>query len=880
MKQRGIASFFGAGKAENAPSKPRLASVTPGKSAKTASQHGSAAVLKDVNSSGIKRAREDGGQSTAGALPEQSGKGKLRRIQKGSAAANTASVQQAADLIDDETPEVLTTADAEPATSSDNGAALSADQPAASPRQGRTKADKATASKAPAKTKKAASPRNKPAKEASPPQHGGSEVEVSHSDAEEQQPQASSSLHAGSESEGVQEVESKPAKAKAKPTKKPVLPDSVRAVQKVEGVGLGALAAAGKHGKFELEKLATWKAGQPVPFAFLADTFEAIAEESKRLVITSLLVNCFRTIIATTPEDLLATVYLCTNQVAPSHEGIELGIGDATLIKALAAATGRQESLIKKQYGESGDLGIVASAARANQRTMYQPAPLTIPSVLKTFKEIASTEGSKSMEKKKGLIQKLVVASRNNETGYIMRALQGKLRIGLAEQTVLVALAQAVLLHKQGDKDKGKLAGQLEESAQIVKYVYSQCPSYDQLVPALLNHPISELKQRVAFVVGVPVKPMLAKPTMGVSEVLDKFQDIEFTCEYKYDGERAQVHISEGGKVSIYSRNSENNTSKYPDLAADVPKLLKEGCSSVVLDCEAVAYDRVTKKILPFQVLSTRARKDVKVADIKVQVCLYAFDCLFLNGKVLVDRPLTERREALYSAISEKPGELFYATAKTSRELEELSTFLNEAVNVGTEGLIVKTLDSTYEPSKRSAHWLKLKKDYLEGVGDTFDLVPIGAWYGKGKRTGVFGAFLLAIYNENTEEYQTISKIGTGFSEEQLKELADLLRPLTIKEPRSYYRYGETLVPDVWFEPKVVWEVKAADLSISPVHQAAAGMADAVKGISIRFPRLVRVRDDKNPEQATGAEQVVEWYQKQPHVQGNKTAKAADDDEY
>lgn len=882
MKQRGIASFFGAGKAENAPCTTKVASATPGRSAKTASQQGSAEVLKDVNSSGIKRAREDIRQSAAGALPEQPVKGKLKRIRKGSAAANDAIVQQADDLIDDEiAAEVPSIADAEPASSSGNDAALSGDQPTASPEQGKTKAGKATASKAPAKARKAASPRKKPAKAALALEQVASDVEVSLSDAEEQQPQASSSLQAGSDSEGAEEVKSKPAKAKAKPTKKPVLPDSVRAVQKVEGVGLGALAAAGKHGKFELEKLATWKAGQPVPFAFLADTFEAIAEESKRLIITSLLVNCFRAIIATTPADLLPTVYLCTNQVAPSHEGIELGIGDATLIKALAAATGRQESWIKKQYDESGDLGTVASAARATQRTMFQPSPLTIPGVLKTFKEIASTEGSKSMDKKKGLIQKLVVGSRNNETGYIMRALQGKLRIGLAEQTVLVALAQAVLLHRQGDKDKGgKLAGQLEESAQIVKYVYSQCPSYDQLVPALLNHPISELKQHVAFVVGVPVKPMLAKPTTGVSEVLDKFQDIEFTCEYKYDGERAQVHISEGGKVSIYSRNSENNTTKYPDLAADVPKLLKEGCSSVVLDCEAVAYDRVTKKILPFQVLSTRARKDVKVADIKVQVCLYAFDCLFLNGKVLVDRPLTERREALYSAISEKPGELFYATAKTSKELEELSTFLNEAVNVGTEGLIVKTLDSTYEPSKRSAHWLKLKKDYLEGVGDTFDLVPIGAWYGKGKRTGVFGAFLLAIYNENTEEYQTISKIGTGFSEERLKELADLLRPLTISEPRSYYRYGETLLPDVWFEPKVVWEVKAADLSISPVHQAAAGMADAVKGISIRFPRLVRVRDDKNPEQATGAEQVVEWYQKQPHVQGNKAGKAAADDEY
>ncbi|DBA87111.1 TPA: hypothetical protein ACH3X2_005217 [Trebouxia sp. C0005] len=903
MKQRGIASFFGGAKAENPPRTVKVASAKPEKSL-TPGKKSSPEVLKDVNTSGTKRPREEPQPASPSPAPEQAGKGRLKRIRKASTATDVADAPQAAELIDADGPdsaapptELLQEAtDAGLVSAKPERIAAGSSSPEPQTKHAKGKQGRAS-SKAPAKGKKAASPKKQSSKSAtqaaSAAKEAVSDLEVGLSDAEEQKQQLSSSLEdAGADHEEVEEVKSQPAKSAAKPTKKPILPDSVKAIAKVEGVGLGAVAAASKHGKFDLDKLATWKAGQPVPFAFLADTFEAIAEESKRLVITSLLVNCFRTIIATTPADLLPTVYLCTNQVAPSHEGIELGIGDATLVKALAAATGRQESLIKKQYGESGDLGTVASAARATQRTMFTPSPLTIPGVLKTFKEIASTEGSKSMDKKKGLIQKLVVGSRQNETGYIMRALQGKLRIGLAEQTVLVALAHAVLLHRQGDRDKdSKLAGQLEEASQAVKYVYSQCPSYDQLVPALLNHPVSELKQRVAFVVGVPVKPMLAKPTTGVSEVLDKFQDIEFTCEYKYDGERAQVHISEGGKVSIYSRNSENNTAKYPDLAADVPKLLKEGCKSVVLDCEAVAYDRITKKILPFQVLSTRARKDVKVADIKVQVCLYAFDCLYLNGQVLVDRPLTERREALYSAIQEKPGELFYATAKTSRELDELSTFLNEAVNVGTEGLIVKTLDSTYEPSKRSAHWLKLKKDYLEGVGDTFDLVPIGAWYGKGKRVGVFGAFLLAIYNEETEEYQTISKIGTGFSEEQLKELADLLRPLTISDPRTYYRsviislfrpyyrYGETLLPDVWFDPKVVWEVKAADLSISPVHQAAAGMADAVKGISIRFPRLVRVRDDKNPEQATNAEQVVEMYQKQPHVQGNKGSKAAAEDD-
>jgi len=649
----------------------------------------------------------------------------------------------------------------------------------------------------------------------------------------------------------------------------------------VDGVGNGAIAAAAKHASVDVEKLINgkWKAGQPVPYEFLADTFEEIAQTTKRLEITVLLISCFRAILATTPEDLLPAVYICINRVAPAHAGIELGVGEGILIKALSSATGRSESRIKEELKQEGDLGILAVKARSTQKTLFKQYALTLRGVLKAFQEIASTSGQNSVKRKEGIIVKMLASSSGNETGYVMRSLQAKLRIGLAEQSVLTALAHAISLHQTGPKGlklgNQALAEKLEQASQVVQVCYSECPTYDVLIPAVLEHGFDNLEKYCHFMPGVPIKPMLAKPTNGVEEVLEKFgTEQEFTCEYKYDGERAQVHVLEDGTVMIFSRNAENNTGKYPDIVQGVKLALKEGVKSVVFDSEAVAWDRVNKRILPFQVLSTRKRKDVDVSDIQVQVCIFAFDCLYLNGKSLLREPLTKRREAMYASFQEREGEFLFATEKTSKDVEELARFLDDAVEHSTEGLIVKTLCDTYEPAKRSSHWLKLKKDYMDGVGDTFDVVPIGGFHGKGTRTGLFGAYLLAVYDPETETYQTLAKLGTGFTEEVLQQLTDTMKPHTIKEPRRYYACGDILEPDVWFDAAVVWEVKAADLSISPVHKAGLGILDPSKGISIRFPRLIRVRDDKGPEDATTAQQVAEMYSMQASVKQQKAANA------
>jgi len=646
---------------------------------------------------------------------------------------------------------------------------------------------------------------------------------------------------------------------------------------------MGATAAAVQYHKYSPKEAAIWKEGEAVPYLFIARVFSKIEAQSKRLLITEMMANAFRTIIAVSPEDLLPAVCLAANKLAPDFMGVELGIGDSIMIKAVAETCGRSVESIKASVEEEGDLGTVCNASRAKQMTFCKPKPLTARGMVKTLTEIAQLSGGSSQLKKKDKVKAMLVAAREMEAQYIVRSLQGKMRIGLAESTVLVALAHAAVL-SEADKAGKKLRGdalqeELAEGERIIKQVYCEMPNYEVIVPALLEHGLHHLHEHASLTAGIPVKPMLAKPTKGISEVLDRFSSGRFTCEYKYDGERAQIHMLEGGKFKIFSRNSEDNTSKYPDIAAMLPKAIAPGVTSFILDAEAVAVNSTTGAIQPFQVLSTRKRKDADVDSIVVRVCVFSFDLLFLNGESLLQRPLAERRELLHKSFLELPNEFQFAKASDAADVEAIQEFLNESIVGNCEGLMVKTLDvdATYEPSKRSLNWLKVKKDYLQGMTDSCDLVPIGAYFGKGKRTGVYGAYLLACYNEEEEEYQSVCKIGTGFSDTALAELHASLSARVTSHAPSYYRTSDSLAPDVWFEPCQVWEVMAADLSISPVHLAAIGLVDAAKGIALRFPRFLRVRDDKSVEDATSSAQIAEMYNNQATT---KAVPADDEDDF
>eukprot|EP00388_Colpodella_angusta_P019915 GDKJ01049751.1.p1 GENE.GDKJ01049751.1~~GDKJ01049751.1.p1 ORF type:complete len:529 (-),score=122.81 GDKJ01049751.1:172-1617(-) len=432
-----------------------------------------------------------------------------------------------------------------------------------------------------------------------------------------------------------------------------------------------------------------------------------------------------------------------------------------------------------------------------------------------------------------------------------------------------------------------------------VRAAYCEQPSLDHLIARLMaGDDEHHLAKHCSIQTGIPVAPMLAKPTKGISEVLDRFTNCNFTCEFKYDGERAQVHYVKGKPLAVYSRNSENLTGKYPDLLEAIETaLVGSAAQSLVLDCEAVAYDTEKHEILPFQELIKRKRKDVKIEDIKVRVCLFAFDCMLFDGESLLKTPFLERRSLLRKHLKEVPGKFLYAIGEdvllTDNKIKTVSDdladgsddskqkdkifdpseviqrVLDEAIKGNCEGLMVKTLtqDATYEPSKRSFKWLKVKKDYVDGMTDSIDVVPIGAFYGTGKRAGKYGGYLLAVFNAQEGRYETCCKIGTGFTDEFLAESTAFFNDaeegrILSSKPNNYLCPSE-LEPDVWLSNCQVWEIKGADMTISPKHTAGIGLVSDEKGIAIRFPRFLRIRDDKGVEDTTSNEQIAEMYNAQ-----------------
>ena len=568
----------------------------------------------------------------------------------------------------------------------------------------------------------------------------------------------------------------------------------------------------------------------------------------------------------------------------------------------------------------------------------------------------------------------LLRSCREAETKYVVRTLVQALRVGANWRSIVPAIGKAMCIHSyQTEINNGLLSGigsaasavadqqtttttttdassspkqkqsksfpsipgvslplppksEIDAAGEAASAAFHVCPDLDLLITAMQEGPMSTLEQRCRLTPGVPLQPMLGKISEGVADAVKQVMkksggnnnnnnniSSAFLGEYKYDGVRAQIHLVDGDKITIFSRNNENRTAAFPDVAAQVINAAAGGARSCILDAEIVAVERgninadddeIEIRLRPFQELARRPRGAVELEAVTVDVCVFVFDIVERNGESLLWLPLRERRAVLLEAL---PGmsrgyvqlaqgrELsFEAVEKNSKNdekldkldgksdyedddaaadddphshshsllIDQVQTLLLEAVAAGTEGLMLKSLSAAYQPSKRSDSWIKLKKDYCESLQDSIDVVVIGAWHGSGRKAGWYSPFLLAVFDPETDEYQSICRCMSGFSDEFYRETTARLQNSVIPVKRPYYVTQEH--PDVWFDACEVWEIRGADLTLSPVHKAAVGkVPGSTRGVGLRFPRFLRRREDKTIEEATTAEMIATMYDAQ-----------------
>ncbi|GMH27223.1 hypothetical protein Nepgr_029066 [Nepenthes gracilis] len=645
--------------------------------------------------------------------------------------------------------------------------------------------------------------------------------------------------------------------------------------------------------KYSPVEHACWKYGQPAPYIHLAQTFDLVEAEKGKIKATSMLCNMFRSLLDLSPKDVLPAVYLCTNKIAADHDNMELNIGGSLVAAALQEACGINRSRIRDMYNSLGDLGDVAQECRQTQSLLVPLSPLLIQDVFSVLREISMQTGSGSTGRKKSLIVGLMRSCREKEMKFLVRTLVRNLRIGAMMKTILPALAQAVVMNSLSQSHHELTNANLKEKLQSVSAAvveaYNILPNLDVLVPSLMSKGIEFSSTTVTMVPGIPIRPMLAKITNGVPQALKLFENKAFTCEFKYDGQRAQIHKMADGCVRIFSRNGDETTARFPDVVHIIQDACRSSAVSFIIDAEVVAVDRKNEdKLLSFQELSSRDRgckaSSVAMDRIKVDVCAFVFDIMFVNGEQLLSYPLRQRRNYMKDLFNGgKSGYLQYAKEITIEEddacvdsevtLTKINTFLEDALQSSCEGIMIKSLDTDagYLPSKRADSWLKVKRDYVDGLNDSIDLVPIGAWHGNGRKAGWYSPFLMACYNPDTEEFESVCRVMSGFSDFFYVEMREFFSEDKIlsKKP-SYYRTAET--PDMWFSPELVWAIRGADFTVSPVHQAAVGRVHPSRGISVRFPRFVRSVTDRGPEDCSTSADIAEMFQAQTRKLNVSTA--------
>lgn len=572
-------------------------------------------------------------------------------------------------------------------------------------------------------------------------------------------------------------------------------------------------------------------------FSELADYFERLEATTKRNEMVALLAELFKSL---SPDEIEKVSYLCQERLVPNYEKIEFGMSEKLVAKSLAKALDKDEEDIWSLYKDVGDLGLLAQ-----EYIKVKGNTLEILDVYNRLLDIATTSGRGSIERKTDDLAKLFSLVSGKEAKYISRIVLGRLRLGIGDPTILDAFSYAYC----GDKSLRS----------VIERAYNLCSDLGLVGYTLFSKGLDAIKD-FKVQVGKPIRMALAERLPTAEEIISKIG--RCSVEPKFDGFRCQIH-KDGDKIKIFSRNLEDNTEMFPDLVEGARKQIKS--EKAIIEGEALAFNEEAQEFFPFQVTVQRKRKyQIETLMVDLPLKLFAFDLLYVDGEDYTTKPYIERRERLNELIL--PGNvIMLPDSIVTEDPKELNIFFENAIGSGLEGIVAKRLDAPYQAGARNFNWIKLKRSYKGELTDTVDLVILGYYLGRGARAKFgIGSLLAGVYDPESDTFKTIAKIGSGLTEEEWIKMKDLLDEIKVdsKPPRVV----SILEPDIWVEPKYVIEVRADEITRSPVH--TAGKDGEELGYALRFPRVERfIRVDRRPEDATTVKEILEMYNMQKKVE-------------
>lgn len=568
-------------------------------------------------------------------------------------------------------------------------------------------------------------------------------------------------------------------------------------------------------------------------FSLLVDSLAQLEATSKRLEMTRILGDLFKNADA---DDMAAIVYLSQERLAPNYEAIEFGMGEALIAQSVAQATNTPLADVKKLYKDVGDYGtVVEQLSKAKSRN------LQVEVVFARLREIATTSGEGTVEKRVSILANLLKDLSPREARYLLRIPSGRLRLGVGDVTVLDGLSWSAT----GDKS---LRPDLERA-------YNITSDLGLVATTFKKDGVKGLK-KLKITVGKPIRMELAERAKSAQEIIERMG--ECALEPKVDGFRVQAH-KDGSKVRLFSRNLEETTEMFPDVAEAVREQIQ--AKRAILEGEAIAFDPETGDFRPFQETIQRKRKyGIDEMRASLPLKLLAFDLLYIDGEDVTKTPYQERHARLGKLIGKGDGIQLIEQILVS-EPKAVDEFFMTKIEAGLEGIMAKRLDSTYQAGARNFNWMKFKRAYQGHLRDTVDVVIVGYLRGRGQRAKFgIGAFLCAVYDKKNDRFRTVGKVGSGLTELEWAATREKLDAIALEHRHA--RVDSTMIPDVWVEPKYVMEVQADEITRSPIH--TAGSYDDEPGYALRFPRVVNPnREDKSPEDATTEQEIIQMFSKQ-----------------